>query len=105
MFKENKCFKFKNFNDWTVSYVTDFKTESEFTTWMNLRLSEGLVFICEESKIVEQYPQILQLDLKSPGNSYFTLIERFESSNDYKKYCEYKLMQGFKVIGSTPYFK
>jgi hypothetical protein len=96
---------FNNANDWKVCYWMDFKTESDFNSWMNERLAEGLVYIGEEQKKVEIYPQVLRLDLKSPGNSYFTIIERFESSEDYRNYCNYKLLEGFKVIGSTPYFK
>jgi hypothetical protein len=96
---------FRNPYDWSVGYWREFKTESQFNSWMSERLAEGLVYIGEEPKKVEVYPQVLRLDLKSPGNSYFTLIERFESKEDYQRYCNYKLMEGFKVIGSEPYFK
>lgn len=105
MYKKETSFIFRNANDWKVSYLKDFQTESEFSSWMNERLSEGLVYVGEETKKVEVYPQVLRLDLKSPGNSYFTLIERFESKEDYIKYCNYKLLEGFKVIGSSPYLK
>ena len=105
MYKQETSFVFRNANDWKVSYLKDFETESEFNSWMNERLSEGLVYVGEEAKVIEQYPQVLRLDLKSPGNSYFTLIERFESKEDYLRYCNYKLLEGFKVIGSSPYLK
>jgi hypothetical protein len=105
MYKQETNFVFRNANDWKVSYLKDFETESEFNSWMNERLSEGLVYIGEEAKKIEIYPQVLRLDLKSPGNSYFTLIERFESKEDYINYCNYKLLEGFKVIGSSPYLK
>jgi hypothetical protein len=105
MYKEEKCFVFKNAQDWTVSYWKSFETENDFDIWMNERLLDGLVYVGEKSKEIEVYPQVLKLDLKSPGNSYFTLIERFETKEEYQRYCEYKLMEGFKVIGSRPYFK
>jgi hypothetical protein len=105
MYKQETSFVFRNANDWKVSYLKDFETESEFNSWMNERLAEGLVYVGEETKKVEVYPQVLLLDLKSPGNSYFTLIERFESKEDYINYCNYKLLEGFKVIGSSPYLK
>lgn len=94
---------FNNSTGWSVGYWNDFETELEYNNWMNDRLSDGLVYVGEEEKKVETYPQVLRLDLKSPGNSYFTLIERFESSEEYVKYCDWKLSQGFKVIGSEPY--
>lgn len=105
MYKQETNFIFINANDWKVTYLKDFQTESEFNYWMNERLAEGLVYVGEEAKKVEVYPQVLRLDLKSPGNSYFTLIERFESKQDYINYCNYKLLEGFKVIGSSPYLK
>jgi len=105
MYKQETCFLFRNPYDWSVGYWMDFKTESDFNSWMNERLAEGLVYVGEEAKKVEIYPQVLRLDLKSHGNHYFTLIERFESKEDYQNYCNYKLMEGFKVIGSEPYFK
>ena len=51
----------------------------------------------------ETYPQVLRLDLKSSFGSYFSVIERFASSDDYIKYCDNQLWSGYKVIGSTPY--
>ena len=43
MYKKETSFVFRNANDWKVSYLKDFQTESEFNSWMNERLSEGLV--------------------------------------------------------------
>jgi hypothetical protein len=105
MYKQETSFVFRNANDWKVSYLKDFQTEYEFNSWMNERLAEDLVYVGEEAKVIEQYPQVLRLDLKSHGNSYFTLIERFVSKEDYVRYCNYKLLEGFKVIGFSPYFK
>jgi hypothetical protein len=53
----------------------------------------------------EIYPQVLKLDLKSPSGNYYTVIERFASSDDYIKYCDSQLWSGYKVIGSRPYMK
>ena len=51
----------------------------------------------------EIYPQILRVDLKSPLGNYYSSIERFESSEDYVKYCDNQLWSGYKVIGTRPY--
>jgi hypothetical protein len=95
---------FKNSADWSVAYWSDFKTESEFNLWMNDRLAEGLVYVGEKEKEIQIYPQILRLDLKYVLGGYSTTIERFASSEEYVKYCDWKLSQGYKVIGSEPYF-
>lgn len=49
------------------------------------------------------YPQVMRVDLKSNYGSYFTVIERFASSEEYIKYCDNQLWSGYKVIGTTPY--
>jgi hypothetical protein len=105
MYKQDKYFMFKNSSNWSVTYYNDFQTESEFNNWMSNRLAEGLVFICEKSKEVEIYPQVLRLDLKYSLGGYHSVIERFSSHQEYVKYCDDKLMQGYKVIGSEPYLK
>lgn len=51
----------------------------------------------------EFYPQVMRVDLKSNYGSYFTVIERFASSEEYIKYCDNQLWSGYKVIGTTPY--
>lgn len=94
---------FKNSDDWSVGYWSDFQTESEFNSWMSDRLAEGLVYKGERYKEVQIYPQILRLELKYSLGGYSTTIERFASSEDYLKYCDWKLSQGYKVIGSEPY--
>lgn len=53
--------------------------------------------------VVEQYPQVLKLDLKGPSGSYYTAIERFASSQEYVKYVDDQMWSGYKVIGSRPY--
>ena len=55
--------------------------------------------------VVETYPQVLKLDLKGPSGSYYTVIERFISSEDYVKYVDAQMWSGYKVIGSRPYMK
>lgn len=55
--------------------------------------------------VVETYPQVLRLDMKSQYGSYFTVIERFASSEEYVKYVDWQMMSGYKVIGSSPYEK
>ena len=55
--------------------------------------------------VAEIYPQILKVDLKSPSGNYYTVIERFASSEEYVKYVDWQLWRGYKVIGSRPYMK
>ena len=96
---------FRNSIDWSVSYLKDFETKKDFDQWMDERLKEGLVYIGEKSKDIPVYPQVLRLDLKYTFGGYSTVIERFESSEEYARYCDWKLSQGYKVIGSSPYMK
>lgn len=51
----------------------------------------------------EVYPQVMRVDMKSSFGSYFTVIERFASSDEYIKYCDNQLWSGYKVIGTRPY--
>jgi len=53
--------------------------------------------------VEETYPQVLKLDLKSPSGNYYTVIERFASSEEYVKYVDWQMWSGYKVIGSSPY--
>ena len=55
--------------------------------------------------VVETYPQVLKLDLKGPSGGYYTVIERFASSEEYVKYVDWQMWSGYKVIGSRPYMK
>jgi hypothetical protein len=43
--------------------------------------------------------------MKSQFGNYFTVIERFASSEEYVKYVDWQMMSGYKVIGSEPYEK
>jgi hypothetical protein len=96
---------FKNSIDWSVSYWNDFETKTDFDQWMDERMKEGLVYIGEKSKEIPAYPQVLRLDLKYILGGYYTTIERFSSSEEYTRYCDWKLSQGYKVIGSAPYME
>lgn len=55
--------------------------------------------------VAETYPQVLKVDLKSPSGNYYTVIERFVTSEEYVKYVDWQMMSGYKVIGSRPYMK
>jgi len=105
MYKEEMYFNFEEVGTLKISYVRSFETESEYNSFMSDRLAEGLVYVGEEAKRVEQYPQVLKLDLKYTFGGYSTVIERFVSKEDYTRYCDDKLRNGYKVIGSEPYLK
>jgi hypothetical protein len=96
---------FKDSADWSIAYWSDFKTKSEFDSWMSDRLSEGLVYIGEEGKQEKVYPQVLSLDLKGPFGGYRTTVQSFSSAEDYNKYEQDQLWNGYKIIGSEPYKK
>ena len=105
MYKQGLTFTFSrsSSNNWRVT--RNFDSKQEFDTFLERWANDGFELIAEELVVIEPqvYPQVLKLDLKSPGNSYFTIIERFGSSEEFVKYCDYKLLEGFKVIGSEPY--
>jgi len=105
MYKQGLTFTFSrsSSNNWRVT--RNFDSKQEFDAFLERWSNDGFELIAEELVAIEPqvYPQVLKLDLKSPGNSYFTIIERFASSEEFVKYCEYKLLEGFKVIGSEPY--
>jgi len=105
MYKQGTIFMFRNSIDWSVSYLKDFNTKTDFDNWMNERLKEGLVYIGEKSKDIPVYPQVLRLNFKYVLGGYKTAIERFGSSEEYTRYCDWKLSQGYKVIGSEPYME
>jgi hypothetical protein len=49
------------------------------------------------------YPQVLSLDLKSSHGGYYTTVQRFISLEDYNKYEQDQLWNGYKIIGERPY--
>lgn len=103
MYKDDILFRFKWPKDCFQSYYMSFETESEFNIWMAERLAEGLVYIGEEAKQVTIYPEVLSLDLKGPFGGYWTTVQRFVSLQDYNKYEQEQLWNGYKIIGSEPY--
>lgn len=102
MYKQGLTFTFSrsSSNNWRVT--RNFESKLEFDSFLERWANDGFQLIAEELVAIEPqvYPQILKLSLKSKGNSYYTIIERFSSSEEYVKYCERKLLEGFKVIGS-----
>jgi hypothetical protein len=107
MYKQGLTYTFFKAPSSTWKVTKDFDTKSEHDSYIGDWIKDGYSLISEKpvEKIVEVYPQILKLNLKGNFGAYFTLIERFATSEEYKKYCEYKLLEGYKVIGSEPYFK
>lgn len=85
-----------------MSWMKSFKTQADYYAWENERILEGYKII-DEQCMENPYPQVLRLDLKYSLGGYSTVIERFKSSDEYTRYCNEKLMQGYKVIGSEPY--
>ena len=104
MYKEVSIFKTQNSEGDINRWMKSFETKSDYKAWENERLLEGYKVV-DEQCMVEPYPQVLKLDLKYSLGGYSTVIERFASSKDYTRYCDEKLMQGYKVIGSEPYKK
>jgi hypothetical protein len=105
MYKQGLTFTFSrsSSNNWRVT--RNFESKIEFDEFLERWSNDGVQLIAEELVAFEPqiYPQVLKLNLKSKGNSYYTIIERFKSSEEFIKYCEFKLLEGFKVIGSEPY--
>ena len=105
MYKQGLTFTFSrsSSNNWRVT--RDFDSKQEFDLFLERWSNDGFKLIAEELVVIkeESYPQVLKLNLKSNGNSYFNVIERFSSKEEFVKYCDYKLQEGFKVIGSEPY--
>lgn len=101
MYKEVSIFKLSDSAGNTQSWMKEFKTEQEFCYWKLLQERAGFKLISEEC-LVEEYPQILRLNFKYTLGGYSSVIERFTSKEDYLNYCDWKLTQGYKVIGSEP---
>ena len=105
MYKQGLTFTFSRSpsNNWRVT--KNFESKVEFDSFLKEWKDSGFELISEEKVVIEPqiYPQVLKLDLKSNGGNYFTVIERFKTSEEFVKYCDYKLLEGFKVIGSEPY--
>lgn len=52
---------------------------------------------------MSKYPQVLALDIKGPYGGYYTTVQRFISIEDYNKYEQDQLWNGYKIIGERPY--
>jgi len=92
-----------------LDMLSNVHTEDElallYNSFIDQWIKDGFELISEElfKHPENEYPQILKLDLKGERGGYYSNVQRFESSQDYKKYCDERLMEGLKVIGSTPY--
>ena len=82
--------------------MAKFETQEDYNEWIKKHALEGFTIVNEEC-LVQPYPQVLKLDLKGERGGYYSTIQRFETSQEYTKYCDDRLMEGLKVIGSEPY--
>jgi hypothetical protein len=105
MYKQDLTFTFFKAPSNTWKVTRSLETESDYNSFINQWIKDGFELISEElfKHPENEYPQILKLDLKGERGGYYSNVQRFESSQDYKKYCDERLMEGLKVIGSTPY--
>lgn len=105
MYKQDLTFTFfkSPANTWKVT--RNLETESDFNSFVQEWAENGFELIAEEpvAKLIEVYPQVLKLNLKGERGGYYSTVQRFESSHDYTRYCDERLMEGLKVIGSEPY--
>lgn len=105
MFKQDLTFVFFKTPSSTWRVTKDFETESEFNSYVDSWLKDGFKLIDEHpvQKLENTYPQVLKLDLKGELGGYYSTVQRFASSDEYVRYCDDRLMEGLKVIGSEPY--
>lgn len=105
MYKQDLTFTFFKApsNTWKVTRNLD--TEEEYNSFINQWQKDGFELISEEpvKQLQNEYPQVLKLDLKGERGGYYSTVQHFVSSHDYLKYCDERLMEGLKVIGSEPY--
>jgi hypothetical protein len=105
MYKQDLTFTFFKApaNTWKVT--RNLETESDYDSFIKEWVKSGFELISEEpvKQLIEIYPQVLKLNLKGERGGYYSTIQRFETSQEYTKYCDERLMEGLKVIGSEPY--
>ena len=105
MYKQDLTFTFfkEPSNTWKVT--RNLETEEEYNSFINQWEKDGFKLIAEEpvKQLQNEYPQVLKLDLKGERGGYYSTVQYFASSHDYLKYCDERLMEGLKVIGSEPY--
>jgi hypothetical protein len=106
MYKQNLKFTFVNLKDSKWKVTKNFETKTEFDLFVKSWSDSGYILSSEEL-IIQQalriYPVVLKLDLKGSLGGYYTVIERFTSQEDYNKYEQEKLWNGYKIIGEKPY--
>lgn len=102
MYKEVTIFTLSSDSGKTVKWMAKFETQEDYNEWIKKHALEGFTIVNEEC-LVQPYPQVLKLDLKGERGGYYSTIQRFETSQEYTKYCDDRLMEGLKVIGSEPY--
>lgn len=105
MYKQDLTFTFfkSPSNTWKVTKNLD--TKAEYDYFISQWAKDGFELIVEEpvKQLVNDYPQVLKLDLKGERGGYYSTIQRFLTSHEYTTYCDERLMEGLKVIGSEPY--
>ena len=105
MYKQGLTFTFSrsSSNNWRVT--RNFDSKQEFDEFLERWSNDGFELIAEEpvKQLQNEYPQILKLDLKGERGGYYSTVQHFATSHDYLKYCDERLMEGLKVIGSEPY--
>jgi hypothetical protein len=102
MYKEVTIFTLSSESGQTVKWMAKFQTQEDYNEWIKTHALEGFTIVNEEC-LVQPYPQVLKLDLKGERGGYYSTIQRFETSQEYTKYCDDRLMEGLKVIGSELY--
>lgn len=102
MYKEVTIFTLSSDSGKTVKWMAKFETQEDYNEWIKKHALEGFAIVNEEC-LVQPYPQVLKLDLKGERGGYYSTIQRFTTSQEYTKYCDDRLMEGLKVIGSEPY--
>lgn len=105
MYKQDLTFTFHKAPSTTWKVTRNLETKAEYDSFISQWAKDGFELISEEpvKQLVNKYPQVLKLDLKGERGGYYSTVQRFESSHDYNKYCDERLIEGLKVIGSIPY--
>jgi len=105
MYKQDLTFTFFKAPSNTWKVTRSLKTESEYNSFISQWAKDGFELISEEpvKQLANDYPQVLKLDLKGERDGYYSTVQRFATSHDYTRYCDERLMEGLKVIGSEPY--
>jgi hypothetical protein len=105
MFKKDLTYTFFKSPSNTWKVTRNLETESEYDLFIQEWLQAGFELISEEpvKQLIEIYPQVLKLNLKGERGGYYSTIQLFKTSQEYTRYCDERLMEGLKVIGSKPY--